>query len=119
MIKKTITYTDYDGNERKEDFYFNLSKAEVIEMELSNTGGLVKTAEKIASEQDGAKIMALFKSLIMKSVGEKSLDGKQFVKSDEIRKKFESTEAYSVLYMELLTDASKAEEFFNGLAPKE
>lgn len=117
MLKKTITYTDYDGNERTEDFYFNLTKAEVAEMEMSYTGGMVKMLEKIVAEQDSKRIIEIFKDLILMSYGEKSPDGKRFVKSQEIRDSFSQTEAYSDLFMELATDAEAASAFVNGILP--
>lgn len=118
MIKKTITYTDYDGNERTEDFYFNLTKAEVMEMEMMTDGGLEKTINKIIQTTDTKRIIELFKSIILKSYGEKSLDGRRFIKNDEIREAFSQTEAYSQLFMELATDAKAASEFVNGVIPQ-
>jgi hypothetical protein len=110
-----MTYTDYDGNQRTEDFYFNLSKAELTEMELSRNGGLTKTIEKIVAAQDGKRIVEIFKDLVLKSYGEKSLDGKRFVKNQELRDAFAQTEAYSDLFMELSTNADSAAAFVNGL----
>lgn len=118
MLKKTITYVDYDGKERIEDFYFNLTKAEITEMELSEEGGLIKTIERVVAEEDGAKIIEIFKDLILKSYGEKSLDGKRFIKSDKLKEEFSQTEAYSELFMELATNEEKASEFVNGIVPK-
>jgi len=118
MIKKTISYTDYDGNERKEDFYFNLSKPELIEMQTSEAGGLEKKIEKITQEQDVAKIIELMKEIIQKSYGVKSDDGKRFIKNQEILDEFMQSEAYSELFMELATDANAASEFINGILPK-
>lgn len=117
MLKKTITYTDYNGSERTEDFYFNLTKAEVVEMEMSTTGGLAEMIKKIVAAQDAPSIIAIFKKLILKAYGEKSPDGKRFIKSDEISNAFSQTEAYSQLFMELATDADKAAEFVNGIIP--
>ena len=117
MLKKTITYTDYNGSERTEDFYFNLTKAEVVEMEMSTTGGLAEMIKKIVAAQDAPSIIAIFKKLILKAYGEKSPDGKRFIKSDEISNAFSQTEAYSQLFMELATDADKAAEFVNGTTP--
>lgn len=119
MLKKTIKYTDYDGNEREETFYFNLSKAEVAEMELSVDGGLVKQIEKIVEEQDGKGIIEMFKDIILRSYGEKSPDGKRFIKSKELRDAFSQTEAYSELFMELATDAEAAAAFVNGIVPQQ
>ncbi len=118
MIKKTISYTDYDGNERTEDFYFNLSKPELIEMQTSEAGGLEKKIEKISKEQDIKKIIELMKDIIKKSYGVKSDDGKRFIKNDEILDEFMQSEAYSELFMSLATDANAASEFINGILPK-
>jgi len=118
MLKKTITYTDYDGNARTEDFYFNLSKAEITEMELSVNGGLVKMIGKIVESQDSKRIVDIFKDLILKSYGEKSPDGREFVKNKEICNSFAQTEAYSELFMELATNAEAAAAFVNGITPK-
>ena len=118
MLKKTITYVDFDGNERTEDFYFHMSKAELVELNVSAAGGLQKTLEKIVAEQDGKRIMEQFKDIIFKAYGEKSLDGKRFMKSKELSEAFSQTEAYSVLFMELVTDAEKASAFVNGIMPK-
>ena len=115
MLKKVITYTDYDGNERKETFYFNLSKAEIAEMELSISGGLAQMLQRIVDEKDQPKLVAMFKDLILKSIGEKSPDGKRFIKSKEISEAFSQTEAYSDLFMELATDADAAAAFVNGI----
>lgn len=119
MLKKTITYTDYDGNERTEDFYFNLTKAEILEMDLSASGGLEKLIQKIIAEQDGAKIVKIFKEIILKSYGEKSLDGKRFIKNDELTEAFTQTEAYSNLFVELASDSKAAADFVNGIVPKD
>lgn len=117
MLKKTITYTDYNGVERTEDFYFNLSKAEVVEMELSTAGGLVETINRIINAQEMPSIIRAFKDLVLKAYGEKSPDGKRFIKSEEIRTAFSQTEAYSTLFMELATDADAAADFVNGILP--
>ncbi len=119
MYKKTIKYVDYDGNEREEDFYFNLSKAEIMEMQLSMNGGLSSYIQKIVSAQDVPTLSALFKDLVLKSYGEKSSDGRRFIKSKEISDSFEQTEAYSELFMELVADADAAAEFVNGIIPKD
>lgn len=117
MLKKTIKYTDFNGNEREEDFYFNLSQAELTEMALSENGGLDELIKKIISEQDTAKLMEMFKTIILKSYGEKDLDGKHFRKSEQISKDFESTEAYNVLFMELFTSPEVATSFIEGVLP--
>lgn len=117
MLKLTKTFTDYDGNVRTEDFYFNLSKAELMKMEMGETGGLEKLLRKIIAEQDNVKIMEYFDDIISRSYGVKSPDGREFVKSPELTKKFKETEAYSDLFMELCTDAKKAADFVNQVLP--
>ena len=117
MLKLTKTFTDYDGNVRTEDFYFNLSKAEVMKMEMGETGGLEKLLRKIIAEQDNVKIMEYFDDIISRSYGVKSPDGREFVKSPELTKKFKETEAYSDLFMELCIDAKKAADFVNQVLP--
>lgn len=118
MLKKTMTYTDYDGNERTEDFYFNLTKAEVMEMEMGTTGGMNRMLEKIVAEQDAKRIMETFKDIILRAYGEKSPDGKRFIKNPELTAAFAQTEAYSDLFMELATDAGAAAVFVNGIVPQ-
>lgn len=118
MLKKTVKYIDYDGNERSEDLYFNLTKAEVMEMELGTTGGMQKMLEKIVAAQDSKQIISVFKDILLKSYGEKSPDGRRFIKSQEITDAFSQTEAYSDLFMELATDAGAASEFINGIVPQ-
>lgn len=117
MIKKTIAYTDYNGVDRKEDFYFNLSKAEVMEMEMSTQGGLAEMIQRIVAAQDQTAIIKIFKDLIVKAYGVKSPDGKKFVKNQEVVDDFVQTEAFSELFMELATDAIAAAEFVNGIIP--
>ena len=115
MIKKTIKYVDYDGNEREESFYFNLTESEILEMEFSTTGGLTQMIEKIVETKDSTRIMSIFKEILLKSYGEKSPDGRRFIKSPELSTEFAQTPAYNKLFMELATDAEKASEFVNGL----
>ena len=119
MLKKIITYTDYNGVERTEPFYFNLSKAELMEMELGVTGGMTEMLDKIIAAKDAPSLMKTFKEMIMKSYGIKSDDGKRLVKSEEISTAFTQTEAYSVLFMELITDDKAAADFVNGIIPNE
>ena len=119
MLKKTITYTDYNGNERKEDFYFNLSKAEIMEMELSTTGGLSEMIQRVVAAQDGPAIIKIFKELVLKAYGVKSPDGKRFIKSEELSTEFAQTEAYTEIFMELATNAEAAAAFVNGIVPKQ
>lgn len=118
MLKKTIKYFDFDGNEREEDFYFNLTKAECMEMELSTTGGMEKFIKKIIDEKDNRRLVEMFKDIILRSYGEKSLDGKRFMKSPEISAGFAATEAYSELFMELSSNADAASAFINGIVPQ-
>lgn len=118
MLKKTITYIDYNGVQRTEDHYFNLSKAEIMEMEMSTTGGLAEMIQKIVAAQDSPAIIKIFKELILKAYGEKSPDGKRFIKSEEISTAFSQTEAYSQLFMELATNSDAAAEFVNGIVPQ-
>ncbi len=118
MLKKTISYVDYDGNERTEDFYFNLTKAELLEMSLSTAGGLDKYIEKITKTQDTPKLIELFKDIIIRSYGVKSDDGKRFIKNQEITEEFTQTEAYSDLFMTLATNDKEAADFLNGIIPK-
>lgn len=117
MLKKTITYPDYNGLDRTEDFYFNLTKAEIMEMELSTTGGLSEMISRIVAAKDAPAIIKVFKELILKAYGQKSPDGKRFVKSAELSEEFAQTEAYSILFMELATDADAAAKFVNAIVP--
>jgi hypothetical protein len=117
MLKKTVTYVDYNGMERTEDFYFNLSKAEVAEMELSVEGGFSKMLEEIVASKDNVRIVNLFKQMVLKAYGEKSQDGRRFVKSEEISQAFTQTEAYSEIFMELALNTDAAAAFVNGIMP--
>ena len=119
MLKKIITYTDYNNVERTEPFYFNLSKAELMEMELGVTGGMTEMLDKIIAAKDAPSLMKTFKEMIMKSYGVKSDDGKRLIKSEELSIAFTQTEAYSVLFMELITDDKAAADFVNGIIPNE
>ena len=119
MLKKIITYTDYNNVERTEPFYFNLSKAELMEMELGVTGGMTEMLDKIIAAKDAPSLMKTFKEMIMKAYGVKSDDGKRLIKSEELSIAFTQTEAYSVLFMELITDDKAAADFVNGIIPNE
>ena len=118
MLKKTITYTDYDGLERTEEFRFNLTKAELVDMDLTTAGTFSETMKRIIAEKDIIRIAKLFKELLLKSYGVKSDDGKRFVKSQELSEAFSQTEAYSDLYIELLSNPDEAAKFFAEVAPK-
>lgn len=115
MYKKTIRYQDYNGVEREEDFYFNLSKAEAIEMELSHADGFKGYIERIVASDNREALLKEFKELILLSYGEKSPDGKRFVKSKELSEAFAQTEAYVNLYVELVSDSDAAAAFVNGI----
>ena len=117
MLKKTITFTDYEGNKRTEDFWFNLSKAEILEMELLTEGGMERLIDKVIAAQDVPGLIKIFKDLILKSYGEKSADGRRFIKSEQLTTEFTQTEAYSELFMELASDADSAAAFINGIIP--
>lgn len=123
MLAKTIKYTDYNGVDRNETYLFNLSKAEIAEMELSVSGGFAEMCKKIVDAQDAPSLIKIFKELVLKSYGEKSPDGKHFMKLDEngrpLSAKFAQSEAYSVLFMELATDAEAASAFINGIMPSD
>lgn len=116
MLKKTITFEDYNGTMRTEDFYFHLNKAEIMEFNLATVGGLKEMLEVLVAKQDIPKIAVVFKELILKSYGEKSADGRRFIKSDELAKDFEQTEAYANLFMELLEGDNMA-KFINAIIP--
>lgn len=118
MYKKTVTYTDYNGVERTESFYFNLSEAEIVEMELGVDGGWHERMQRIIDSKDSPTIMREFKNLIMMSYGEKSEDGKRFVKSPALSEAFVQTEAYNKIFMEIVTDAKAASDFANGIIPE-
>lgn len=117
MLKKTITYTDYNGNERTEDFYFNLSKIELMKLEASIKGGMQKMMDDIAKANDNFRVIEVFEKLIKLAYGVKDEDGKHFRKSKEATEEFVQSEAYSVLLFELLSDADKSAEFFRGVVP--
>ena len=122
MLQKNIKYVDYNGVEREETFLFNLTKAELMEMELGTTGGLTEMIQKIIQTKDQQSIIKIFKELILQAYGEKSADGKRFIKTDEhgnpLSRAFSETEAYSNLFMELSTDDKAAAAFVNGIIPE-
>lgn len=118
MVKKTITYKDYNDVERTEDFFFNLNEAEVMEMEMGVTGGMAEMIQRIVKAQDAPTIIKTFKDIVLRSYGVKSPDGKRFIKNDQLREEFSQTEAYSQLFMRLATDSKEAADFVNGIMPK-
>lgn len=117
MVVKKIKYTDFNGVEREEEFMFNLTEAEITEMELTTDGGLSDSIKKIISAQDTPEIIKTFKMLLLKSYGEKSADGRRFIKSEELTEAFTQTNAYSQFFMELATDDKAAIAFINGIIP--
>lgn len=119
MKKETIVYTDYNGVERKEDFFFNFTKAELLEMELGTTGGLSEMIQKIIDTHDTPAIIKIFKEIVLKAYGQKSADGKRFIKTPELTTEFMQTEAYSKLFMELATNTDKAADFINKIVPQD
>ena len=117
MFRIQKTYTDFNGNERKEDFYFHLTEAEVMKMQLGTTGGLAETIQRLIDLQDGPAILKIFEDLVLKAYGVKSPDGREFIKNQALRDSFMQTQAYSDIYVELATDADKAAKFINGILP--
>lgn len=117
MLKKSVTYRDFNGEEVTEDFFFHLSKAELVELEMSREGGLSAAMQKIMDTNDGRGIIEEFKKILLMAYGKKSSDGRRFIKNDELRQEFQSSEGYSVLFMELMTNATAAAEFVNGIIP--
>ena len=119
MLKKTITYDDWNGETRTEDFYFNLTRSELIEMETGMVPGksLTDTLQTLITDKDMGMIVQTTKEIVLKAYGEKSADGKRFVKNQDVRDSFEQNPAYDILYMELAQDAEKAADFLNGIMP--
>ena len=118
MLKKTITYTDYDGNERTETHYFNLTQAELTKMFASVDGGLYRYMTQALSAQSGKRIMEMLDMIIKASYGQKSLDGRKLMKSDEIYRDFEESLAYDKFFTDLLSNDAAAAEFIRGVIPK-
>ena len=116
MYKKTITYPDYNGEDRTEDFFFNLTKAELAELNLSVDGGYASYIERIVAAKDVPTLSRIFKELVLMSYGEKSADGRD---GQRLADEFVETEAYSELYMELITDEKAAAEFVNSIIPQQ
>lgn len=120
MLKKTITFKDLDGNDVTEDFYFNLSKAELAELELSRQGGLTAYLATLTKDStNGPEIIETFKTLITMTVGRRSEDGRRFIKNQEITDEFLQSDAYSEFFMELITDPDASETFARGIMPKD
>lgn len=119
MIKETITYTDFNGNEHTEDFYFNLSKPELIELEVEVEGGMAKFLDDVVKAQDSKELVAYFKKIVLLAYGQKSEDGKRFIKTPELREAFAQHAAYSELFMKLAQDDKAAARFINGVVPSD
>lgn len=119
MIKQTITYTDYNGNERTEEYWFNLSKAELLRLETTTKGAFQKMLENAVASEDNYRIIEVFEDLIKHSIGMKTLDGKYFKKSKEFTEDFMQSEAYSTLLFDLLQDVDKANAFIRGIMPSD
>lgn len=119
MFSRTFTYKDYDGNTRQDTWYFNLSKAELMKMELGAYGGLDSVLRRLMREENPKEIINMFEEIILSAVGEKSPDGRRFIKNQSIRDDFRETEAYSDLFYELVTDPSKAALFLRSCIPEE
>jgi hypothetical protein len=118
VLKKTITYKGVDGKtEFTEDFYFHLSKAELVELETSRPGGLSEWVKRIVATEDVTEIVPEFKKLLLLTYGKRSDDGRRFIKTQQLRDEFASTEAFSELFIELCSDADKAAQFVNGIMP--
>ena len=118
MLKKTITYTDYDGMERTEDFWFNLSKTELTKLDAELPGGVLGVLRKIIDKKDRKALDDFIETLILRSSGEKTLDGKRFVKTPEMAEEFMQTPAYDELFMSILSDTDSQTSFINGVIPQ-
>ena len=120
MRKETITYEDYNGVTRTEDFYFGFNKAELMDMELGTPGGGMRDKlQRIINSPEASKISATFKEILLAAYGEKSEDGKRFIKSPELSKAFSETMAYSDLWMKLSTEEGYASEFIKDIMPRD
>jgi hypothetical protein len=119
MLKRTVNYEDFNGNNVSEDFYFNLTKAELLELELSYDSGFAESLQRIIDAKDNKTLVFQFKKLVLLAYGVKSEDGKRFIKSDQLREEFQQTAAYSALFMELAVDANAASAFITGITPRD
>lgn len=117
MLKKTVTYTDYNDVERTEDFYFNLTRTELMDMEASFPGGMSTYMSAVSASKDVPKMLEFFKTFLMKAYGQKSDDGKRFIKSDDISKAFSETPAYDSIVQELMTGEGRIVDFMLGIMP--
>jgi hypothetical protein len=119
MLKRPITYEDFDGEKVTEDFYFNISKSELVELEAERKGGFSAWIQEIIKIEDTNTLMQQFKRMILLAYGEKSADGKYFIKNDELRARFASSAAYDALFWEIFTDEGKMAEFVTAIVPKD
>lgn len=117
MIKKTITYKDYNDVERTEEFYFHFSESEILDMEFSMDGGFAERVQKMIDTKDQRALLQIIKKFVIDAFGVKSADGKRFIKNDEVKSEFVECPAYSMIFMELVADDEKAAEFVNGVIP--
>lgn len=117
MIKKTVTYTDYNGVERTESFYFHFSEAEILDMEMSTEGGFAERVQRIVDAKQQTELLKVIKKFVYDAYGVKSDDGKRFIKNDEVKTAFIESPAYSKIFMEMLGDDKIAAEFVNGVVP--
>lgn len=117
MLKKTISYEDFNGKQVEQTCYFHLSKSELVELEMSRPGGLQAWLQRIIEAEDGKSLMEEFKNLILKAYGKRTEDGSGFRKSQALREEFEASQAYDTLFMEVATDADAAAAFVNGIVP--
>lgn len=119
MLKRSITYEDFNGEQQTEEFYFNLSKSELVELEAGYEGGLEAAIRRIAAANDNAGLIREFKRIILASYGVRSEDGRRFVKNEQLREEFTQTAAYDALFFELATDEAAATQFIKGVLPKD
>ena len=117
MLTKAITYTDYNGNKKTKNFYFNLTRTELAKMELTTKAGIEETIKQMVNEDDREKIIELFESIVLGAIGEKSADGEYFNKSEEIRERFVNHPAYDILFMELISSSKSMSDFINAVVP--
>ena len=118
MIKRTVTYEDYNGEKRTETFYFHFTEAEILDMEMSTEGGFAERIQRIIDAKDQSALMKLIKKFVIDAYGVKSDDGKRFIKNDEVKAAFLECPAYSDIFMDMVTDDKLAAEFVNGVVPK-
>lgn len=119
MYVKTVTYMDFNETERTEDFYFNLTEMECMELEIGVEGGMIETMEKLMGSVQPKEIMDIFKNIVLTAYGVKSADGRRFIKTPEVKEEFAQTPAYSIIFMELMQDAKAASEFMRGIVPND